>query len=198
MIYGLFFKNTSYHVDEEKIIKSDFLYGEIAILEMLLHKEIVDPANCVPAISAFLGAKKLSIKKEEIHYALELNIEKILYFFDVKNIKFGYFHLFQDEINEMMKVKKNCSVIIYLPIDYFSDLELEKVLHFLSKYPFYFMVFIENKNNVIEKFEYISSKVFQFIEPQKIYFLFKNKYDMTQCSQLVKKMDIPSIAYLEG
>ena len=53
MKYGIFFRNTSYQVDKEILLKSDFLIGEIAILEELLHQGKVNPCKYIPAISAF-------------------------------------------------------------------------------------------------------------------------------------------------
>ena len=198
MKYGLFFKNTSYHVADENLIRSDFLIGEIAILDELLWQGKVDPSKFIPAISAFLGAKKLSVKKDEIRVALEYGVEKILYFFDIKNIKFGYFHNFQEEINELILEKKNCLLIVYLPLNYFSSSELEIILKILAKFPCYIMAFIEDKEKITEKIEYETPKIFKFIEPQRVQFLFKNKSELMKCSQLVEQLCIHDVAYFEG
>jgi hypothetical protein len=198
MKYGIFFRNTSYQVDKEILLKSDFLIGEIAILEELLHQGKVNPCKYIPAISAFLGAKKLSVKKEEIRVALEFGVEKILYFFDSKNVKFGYFQKFQEEINELMLVKNNSLLIIYLPIDNFLNTELEIILQFLSRFPVNIMTFTEDKENMVEKIELVTPKIFQFFKPPRVQYLFKSKYEMMKFSPLAEQLGIQDISYFEG
>jgi len=198
MKYGLFFKNTSFSVPKKEIMSSDFLLGEIATLERIIKQELVDSSRCVPVVSAFLGAKKLSIKRAEMQYIFStLPVKEILYCFDIKNIKFGFFEKFQEEINILAEENNQIGIILYLPLDCFSAFELDQVLQFLSRKPTSLMVFIEGELDLPEKTYRSLSKILRHIEVGKVQCLFRNWERMLLASPSVSKMGIQKIAYFK-
>ncbi|MGC8777404.1 MAG: hypothetical protein ACP5Q4_01825 [Candidatus Caldatribacteriaceae bacterium] len=194
MKYGLFFKDTSFSVPKREIMSSDFLLGEIATLERIIAQELAAPSRCVPVVSAFLGAKKFSIKRAEIQYISTLPVKEFLYCFDMKNIKFGLFEAFQEEINTLVEENNRIAITLYLPVDYFSDSELEQVLQFISRKPTSLLVFIEGESDLPAKTHRSLSKISQFVEAGKVQCLFRNREKMFFASSSVSAMGIQKIA----
>lgn len=197
MRYGLFFKDTSFSVPQKEITKSDFLLGEITTLEKVITRGLADPSQCIPVVSAFLGAKKLSIKKEEIQYIKTLPVKAMLYCFDIKNIKFGLFNKFQEEIDTLIAENNQMSIIIYLPIGYFQPPELAKTLEFLSQKPFDLMVFLEDKSDLLPKTCHSLSGIFPFFEAKRVQCLFSNWEEAVRIALTIETMGIQKIAYFK-
>jgi len=195
MKYGILFKNTPSHVKKEVMEGCSYIYGEISAIERILNDGLAKPSSCIPVISAFLGAKKYLIKKDEINYAMNLGVKRVLFYFDAKNVKFGYFDLFQKEINELVGKNSEVSFIIHLPIDYFSIEELNQMVGFLSKKDVSIMAAIEDKVDVIEKTHQTLSYLTKYFDTQKIQCLFNTKLEMIRAASILKANHIENAVY---
>ena len=195
MKYGILFKNTPSHVKKEVMEGCSYIYGEISAIERILNDGFVKPSSCIPVISAFLRAKKYLVKKDEIIYAKNLGVKTVLFYFDAKNVKFGYFDLFQREINELVEKNNEISFIIHLPIDYFSIEELNQMVGFLSKKDVSIMAAIEDKVDVIEKTHQTLSYLTKYFDTQKIQCLFNTKLEMIRAASILKANHIENAVY---
>ena len=195
MKYGILFKNTPSHVKKEVMEGCSYIYGEISAIERILNDGFVKPSSCIPVISAFLGAKKYLVKKDEIIYAKNLGVKTVLFYFDAKNVKFGYFDLFQREINELVEKNNEISFIIHLPIDYFSIEELNQMVGFLSKKDVSIMAAIEDKVDVIEKTQQTLLYLTKYFDTQKIQCLFNTKLEMIRAASILKANHIENAVY---
>jgi len=195
MKYGLFFKNTSLHVQKQEIVNSDYLYGEITTIERIFSEGLANASKCIPVISTFLGAKKNAVKKAEVQYAKSLQVEKMLYYFDVKNIKFGYIDLFEKEIEEMIEENDQGSILFYIPVDFLTENELDSILVFLSQKPCNLMIPINAGFNVTQKNEKGLPKILKFFGFQRVNCIFSKKSEMIKSASLFQEKGIRDLTY---
>jgi len=195
MKYGIIFKDTPSHVKKGVMEGCSYIYSEISAIERILNDGIAKPSSCIPVISAFLGAKKYLIKKDEINYAMNLGVKRVLFYFDAKNVKFGYFDLFQREINELVEKNNEVSFIIHLPINYFSLEELDQILGFFSKKDVSIMAAIEDKVDIIEKTQQTLLYLTKYFDTQKIQCLFNTKSELLHAASVLEVNHIESAAF---
>jgi len=196
MKQGFFFKDTSFQVERKVLTASDLLFGEISLLESLFEKGLVEFSKCVPAISAFLGAKKLSVKIAELQYAKRLPVGGLLYFFDLKNIKFGFFENFQEEIDAVLDIGSGKNLSVHLPVGYLTISELNRVLEFLSKRSVSIMLAFDSRLSVAETSKKTLPRVLQFFDSCKVWCLFESQEHMFLNLSVMQQAGVDAVVYL--
>jgi hypothetical protein len=124
---GIIVRNTPSHVEKKLLAKCAFAFVEADAYARHCHGTPGKP-EFFPMISGFLGAKTWAVKKSEAGYARSAGARRILYFPDLRNIKYGDLDAFRNEITSLDFETKGIEVIYYVAVDCLTPGELEESL----------------------------------------------------------------------
>jgi hypothetical protein len=81
----------------------------------------------IPMISGFLGSKTWAVKKREAGILRAAGAKRVLYFPDLRNIKYGDREAFRTEMALLEEETKGIEVFLYVAVDLLTPVELEQV-----------------------------------------------------------------------
>ena len=161
---------------EKEIKNLDSIALELDYIKKI-KKKLSKRCSLIAMISYYFGAKTLNIKKEEIKFAVDNGADELVIFFDLINIKFKDYKMFENEIGALQKIAHPMDISLFVPIELLSGEELNIVLNYIS-----------NKNiNKIFIGEVYGNKWYPWKNSLK---KIKNKSNDFEFTYLIKNKDI--------
>jgi hypothetical protein len=136
---GIVVRKTPAHVSQQLLDLSTFVFVESDAFVRSSCATKSGP-RYFPMISGFLGAKTWPVKKREMEFVRRAGASVILYFPDLRNIKYGEFDGFCEEIASIDGETEGTEVIVYVAVDFLKQEEMEDVIAEIAKKRFKVML----------------------------------------------------------
>lgn len=127
---GIIVRKTLLHVDQALLRSCSF-----AMVEPDAYARIVGGGagpEYIPVISGFLGSKTWRVKKSETEFLRSLGVQRMLYFLDSRNIKYGDLDAFRTELELLDGETRGLQVFVYVAADFYCAEELDAVIGSLA------------------------------------------------------------------
>ncbi len=192
---GIILHDTPYHIPEGELHECDILYGEVSALEHMIKEGRLEADRCGSAVSAFLGAKKNSVKRREILYSAELDIRTILYCIDMKNIRYGELGLFKQEVEGIAADFKDMKFVFYLPIYSLDDTEFGVTLDVLSKTNSSVMISMREDIPIDNELALIVEKAVGCFPAEQVQCCFRSKQESIRAIPVLEAYKIGTLVF---
>jgi hypothetical protein len=132
MTKGIIARNTPAHLSPKDLAECTILFVEAEAFTR------GSPGGsrgmeCLPMISAFLGAKAWPTKLSELEYVKTAGAQRVLFFPDLRNIKYGSFPAFCTEIESIERETAEIGCIVYVAVDCLTPGELAEAASLLAE-----------------------------------------------------------------
>lgn len=131
MIKGIIVRNTPAHLAAKDLAECTVLFVEAEAFTRggLGGNQGIE---WLPMISAFLGAKAWPVKASELDYVKSAGAKSVLFFPDLRNIKYGSFKSFCTEMESFERETPGVECIVYVAVDCLTPGELAEVTRVLE------------------------------------------------------------------
>ena len=139
MEHGIIVRKTPAHVERAILEGCAFVFVEADAYARCAADGGGQP-EYLPMVSGFLGSKTLAVKKSEAEYLRASGAKQILYFPDLRNVKYGDLNAYLQEIRSIDRETEGIGLILYVAVDCLTPEELDRITEGIAETRFQIML----------------------------------------------------------
>ncbi len=195
MEYGLIVRKTPLHVEPQRLDSSAFAFLEVDAYARLCRRGRTRTPRFLPMISSFLGSKTWSVKKSEAAFLQKEGAGKVLFFPDLRNIKYGCLDAFRVEVAAVNQEMAGMGIVYYAAVDCLTARELEAMIESIASTRLEVMAgFGGCKGSRKESAERLMAGVMAKICPERLWCAFWDAAELERSIPALEKEGILRVA----